>query len=53
MNPESIRLVRSSWALVEPIAPQAAALFYGHLFAADPAVQKLFKGDMVARRVAA
>jgi methyl-accepting chemotaxis protein len=39
--------VRQSWAQVVPIAPQAAALFYQNLFAADPALRPLFKGNMV------
>lgn len=47
MTPETIRLVQSSWAKVTPIAPQAAAIFYDELFTRDPAVKKLFKGDMV------
>ena len=46
MNPQQIDLVRSSFALVQPIAPQAAALFYDNLFEADPALRPLFKGDM-------
>lgn len=29
-----------------PIAPQAAALFYQNLFAADPSLKPLFKGNM-------
>lgn len=47
MTPETIRLVQSSWAKVTPIATQAAAIFYDELFTRDPAVKKLFKGDMV------
>jgi hemoglobin-like flavoprotein len=46
MNTDTITLVRQSWARVVPIAPQAAALFYQNLFAADPALRPLFKGDM-------
>jgi len=46
MNTQQVQLVRSSFALVQPIAPQAAALFYDHLFAADPALRPLFRGDM-------
>lgn len=46
MEPKVIELVQSSWRAVEPIAPQAAELFYGNLFAADPALKGLFKGDM-------
>ena len=47
MNEHTIQLVRDSFDLVEPIAPQAAALFYANLFAADPSVKPLFRGDMV------
>ena len=46
MNPHQIDLVRSSFALVQPIASQAAALFYDNLFEADPALRPLFKGSM-------
>jgi hemoglobin-like flavoprotein len=41
-----IALVRSSFALVQPIAGHAAALFYDHLFDADPSLRSLFKSDM-------
>lgn len=47
MLADSITLVQQSFAKVEPIAPQAAALFYQNLFDLDPTVQALFKGDMV------
>ena len=46
MNRQQIDLVRNSFALVQPIAAQAAALFYDNLFTADPALRKLFRGDM-------
>jgi len=46
MTPQQIAAVRSSFALVEPIADQAAALFYANLFAADPSLRSLFRGDM-------
>jgi hemoglobin-like flavoprotein len=48
MNPTPFQIaqVRSSFALVQPIARQAAALFYDHLFAADPSLRALFKGDI-------
>lgn len=49
MNDHTISLVRESFDLVEPIAPQAAALFYAHLFEADPSLQRLFRGDMEAQ----
>ncbi len=46
MQPSQIQVVRDTFALVRPIAPQAAELFYMNLFAADPALQGLFRGDM-------
>lgn len=46
MTPENQVLVRESFAKVVPIAPQAAALFYGRLFVLDPTLKPLFKGDM-------
>lgn len=46
MTPENQTLVRESFAKVAPIAPQAAALFYGRLFELDPSLRPLFKGDM-------
>ncbi len=46
MTPQQIHDVRTSFALVAPIADQAAALFYDHLFAADPALRTLFKSDL-------
>jgi hemoglobin-like flavoprotein len=46
MTPQQIATVRASFTHVAPIADQAAALFYDHLFAADPSLRRLFKGDM-------
>jgi hemoglobin-like flavoprotein len=46
MNAQQVELVRSSFALVQPIAPQAAALFYDNLFASDPSLRGMFRGDM-------
>ncbi len=40
------QLVRESFALVEPIAEAAAAMFYDRLFELDPNLRPLFKGDM-------
>lgn len=47
MTPEQKSLVQETWKMVEPIAPQAAELFYGRLFELDPSLQSLFKSDMV------
>lgn len=49
MTPETRKLVQESFAKVVPIADQAAALFYQNLFAADPALKALFKGDMAVQ----
>lgn len=49
MNDTSIQLVRGTFDPVEPIAPQAAALFYANLFAADPSLATLFKGDIMVQ----
>lgn len=46
MTPSQIGLVRETFALVRPIAPQAAELFYTNLFDADPSLRALFRGDM-------
>ena len=46
MTPRQIDLVRASFAQVQPIAAEAAALFYAHLFVADPSLRSLFQGDM-------
>ena len=46
MKPQQIDLVRNSFALVKPIAQQAAALFYDNLFERDPTLRTLFRGNM-------
>jgi hemoglobin-like flavoprotein len=46
MTPAQIGHVRRSFSLVEPIAQQAAALFYDNLFTADPNLRRLFQGNM-------
>jgi hemoglobin-like flavoprotein len=46
MTPKQIALVQASWKQVQPIADQAAALFYSRLFTLEPSVKRLFKGDM-------
>lgn len=49
MNDHTIALVRESFDLIEPIAPQAGALFYANLFEAEPSLQRLFEGDPAVR----
>ena len=46
MEQQTVNSVQSTWKAVEGIAPQAAALFYGNLFEADPSLKALFKGNM-------
>ncbi|HEX2012657.1 MAG TPA: globin family protein [Roseateles sp.] len=48
-GPTEIALVRNSFAQIEPIAPQAATMFYAHLFRVDPKLRALFRGDMRAQ----
>lgn len=49
MPPEQQRLVRDGFSKVAPNAGAAASLFYERLFALDPALRPLFKGDMEAQ----
>lgn len=49
LNARQIQLVQQSFAKVEPIAAQAAKIFYDKLFDFDPALHDLFKGDMQAQ----
>ena len=42
--------VQQTFALVAPIAEDAAVLFYRRLFELDPALQPMFKGDMAEQR---
>ena len=43
-------LVQESFQTIAPIADDAAALFYGRLFALDPSLQHMFRGDMKEQR---
>jgi hemoglobin-like flavoprotein len=49
VDAHQIKLVQDSFERLEPIAPQAAALFYNNLFAIDPALRPMFPGDMAAQ----
>lgn len=44
------RLVQESFALVEPIAEQAAEMFYGRLFEIAPDLRSLFTGDLAEQQ---
>jgi hemoglobin-like flavoprotein len=41
-----ISIVQNSFRKVEPIAEQAAEIFYNKLFEYDPSLKPLFKGDL-------
>ncbi len=43
-------LVQESFALIAPIADDAAVLFYRRLFEIDPSLQGMFRGDMAEQR---
>jgi hemoglobin-like flavoprotein len=46
MTPRQIDLVQKSFNDVKPIAATAAELFYKRLFALDPSLRPMFKGEM-------
>jgi nitric oxide dioxygenase len=46
MTPADVALVQSTFGHVQPIAEQAAAMFYARLFEIAPEVKPLFRGDM-------
>ena len=46
LTPHQIQLIQQSFAKVEPIADQAAEIFYNKLFEYEPSVRPLFKSDI-------
>jgi hemoglobin-like flavoprotein len=46
LTEKDVEIVRTTLALVLPIANTAAEMFYQHLFEIAPEVKPLFKGDM-------
>lgn len=46
MTPRQVQLVQQSLTRLEPIAGQAAELFYARLFEIDPSLRGLFTGDL-------
>jgi hemoglobin-like flavoprotein len=46
MTPKQVAQVQQSFAMVAPVADEAAALFYGRLFEIAPQLRPLFRGDM-------
>ncbi|MBP6902395.1 MAG: hemin receptor [Burkholderiaceae bacterium] len=49
MTPADIQLIQSNFALVAPVAPQAAAMFYDRVFEREPGAVAMFRGDMVVQ----
>jgi len=49
MTPRQIELVRTTFRDIAPMAREAAALFYDRLFATDPSLRRLFRGNMVTQ----
>ena len=43
-------LVQDTFAIITPIADDAAALFYQRLFELDPSLERMFRGDMKEQR---
>lgn len=50
MDESKIALVKTTWAMVEPIADEAATLFYERLFLVDPSLRDLFPTEMAEQR---
>ena len=50
MTPESHRLIRESWAALQPIGDQVVATFYRRLFSSNPQVAKLFHSEKMAEQ---
>ena len=51
MTPRQQNLIKESFAMVAPIADQAAIIFYDRLFELDPSLERLFAHtDMAAQR---
>jgi hemoglobin-like flavoprotein len=46
MTPRQVALVRQSWMQLQPVADEAARMFYVRLFEIDPALKPLFRSDM-------
>lgn len=49
MTPRQKALVQESFAWLEPMAETVATLFYARLFALDPSLRPLFRGDMTVQ----
>ncbi len=50
MTPQQIRLIRTSFEPLKPLAGTVAEAFYAQLFARDPALRALFRGGDMAEQ---
>jgi nitric oxide dioxygenase len=50
MNPQDVALVQQCFKKVAAMGEPVAELFYAELFAIDPSLRRMFKGDMGAQR---
>jgi nitric oxide dioxygenase len=50
MTPETIRLVRASFADIAPVSEEAVTAFYDRLFTAEPSLRRLFADDLTAQK---
>ena len=50
MTPDQVKIVQDSFAMVAPIADQAATIFYDRLFEVAPSVKAMFPSDLTAQR---
>lgn len=45
MHPQQITLIEQAWSQLAPQAEAAGMLFYDRLFALDPSLRRLFRGE--------
>jgi hemoglobin-like flavoprotein len=50
MDDQQIALVQRSFEKAAALGEKVAEIFYAELFAIDPSLRKMFKGDMAAQR---
>ena len=49
MTPRQIEMVQETFKKVVPVRLEVARLFYGRLFALDPTLRGMFRGDLEAQ----
>ena len=52
LTPKQLELVQTSWDKVEPIADNAADIFYTRMFSVEPSYRELFPEDMAKQKKA-